>query len=169
MFIKCSLLTECCKFLKSLAENIPVQVVVLKCTRRMYILVVAGWDAMSQDICSITWFFTEICLRLLALVWLHPANLLCNDDLVLCNDECSGGSLPTFRKKVMPSSSTLKTSLHSHCYGIFKFICFTMFSTPFSLWYSLYQLKHERVSLFDHFACGSVWVWNLVSDIKGGT
>lgn len=75
MFIKFSLLTECCKFLKSSADNVPVHVVVLKCARRMYVLVVAGWDAggrsklqMSQDICSITWFFTETCRRLLALV-----------------------------------------------------------------------------------------------------
>jgi hypothetical protein len=42
-------------------------------------------------------------------------------------------------------------------------------SRSFSVFSSAVE-KRENQNIQDYdFACGSVWVWNLVSDIKGGT
>jgi hypothetical protein len=73
----------------------------------------------------------------------------------------------------------LETEFNKSCAYIFK-IClrakFLILSSDDSLamtiktiakyifWYHVFILQLTKY----YFACGSVWVWNLVSDIKGG-
>jgi hypothetical protein len=44
----------------------------------------------------------------------------------------------------------------------------TIQSRTFVFSYAVWKYRHWNIQN-DNFACGSVWVWNLVSDIKVGT